>query len=69
MDELYTVKEVSGILKVDVHVTYKLIKRGLLPALKLGGYKIRKVSLMKFLETYDGMDMSDIDDIKELSFA
>ena len=36
MDELYTVKEVSRILKVNVHKVYDLIRAGLLPALKLG---------------------------------
>lgn len=69
MDELYTVKEVSGILKVGVHTVYDLIKTGLLPALKLGSLKVRRVSLMQFLEKYDGMDLSDLQDIKTLELA
>lgn len=69
MDELYTVKEVSGILKVNVHTVYDLIKAGLLPALKLGSLKVRRISLMNFLEKYDGMDLSDLTDIKNLELA
>lgn len=69
MDELYTVKEVSGILKVNVHTVYDLIKAGLLPALKLGSLKVRRISLMDFLEKYDGMDLSDLTDIKNLELA
>lgn len=33
---LYTVKEVSEILKVNVSYVYTLIKKQLLPAIKLG---------------------------------
>lgn len=69
MDELYTVKEVSGILKVNVHTVYDLIKAGLLPALKLGSLKVRRISLMNFLEKYDGMDLSNLTDIKNLELA
>ena len=39
---LYTVKEVSSALGVNVHVVYELIKKGLLPAMKLGSLKVRK---------------------------
>ena len=63
---LYTVKEVAIIFGVNVHVVYDLIKNGLLPALKLGSLKIRKKSLESFLEKYEGMDLSDLDNITEL---
>ena len=60
MDEVLTVKEVSQILKVNVHKVYELIRVGLLPALKLGNLKVRKASLEKFLSDYDGYDLSDL---------
>ncbi len=63
MDELYTVKEVAKIMKVNVHKVYELIHAGLLPALKLGSIKIRKGSLEDFLRKYDGMDLTDLDNI------
>ena len=44
-----------------------LIKKGLLPGLKLGSLKIRKESLEEFTQKYEGMDMSDLDNIKELN--
>lgn len=66
-DELYTVKEVSQILRVNVHRVYDLIKVGLLPALKLGNLKIRKESLQKFLSDYDGKDLTDLDNICTLN--
>ena len=66
MDELYTVKEVAGKLKVNVHKVYDLIYAGLLPALKLGSIKIRKESLDEFLMKYDGKDLTDINNICDL---
>ena len=64
---LYTVKEAAQLLGVNVHVVYDLIKNGLLPGLKLGSLKIRKESLEEFTQKYEGMDMSDLDNIKELN--
>ena len=63
MDELYTVKEVAKIMKVNVHKVYDLIRAGLLPALKLGNIKIRKESLEGFLRKYDGKDLTDLNNI------
>ena len=63
MDELYTVKEVSKILKVNVHKVYDLIRSGMLPALKLGNIEIRKESLNEFLKKYDGMDLTDLNNV------
>lgn len=64
---LYTVKETSVALGVNVHIVYNLIKKGLLPALKLGSLKIRKETLQEFISKYEGMDLSDLDNIKELN--
>ena len=66
MDELYTVKEVSKILKVNVHKVYDLIRSGMLPALKLGSIKIRRESLNEFLKKYEGMDLTDLDKIHRI---
>lgn len=63
MDELYTAKEVSKILKVNVHKVYDLIRAGMLPALKLGSIKIRKESLNEFLKKYDGMNLTDLNNV------
>ena len=59
MQQIYTVKEVSKILKVNVHKVYDLIKSGLLPALKLGSLKVREESLKEFITKYDGYDLTD----------
>ena len=68
MDEklLYNVKEVSKCLGVNVHLVYVLIRKGLLPALKLGSLKVRKASLESFIARYEGMDLADLDNITEL---
>lgn len=63
---LYTVKETANMLGVNVHVVYNLIKKGLLPALKLGSLKVRKNSIEDFVRKYEGMDLSDLDNIIEL---
>lgn len=65
-DILYTVAETAKLLKTNPNYIYELIKRGLLPALKLGSYKIRKSALIEFLITNEGKDLTDLDNIKEL---
>ena len=63
---LYTVKEVSTLLKVNVDTVHKLRKSGVLPFLKLGQYKVRKQALNDFLEKYEGMDLTNPYEIKEI---
>ena len=63
---LYTVKEVAMLLKTNVDYVHKLRKAGLLPFLKLGQYKVRRESLIEFLKRYEGKDLTDPFDIKEL---
>ncbi len=66
-DILYTVPEVSKLIKTNKTYVYELIKVGLLPVLKLGSYKIRKVSLEEFLSRYEGKDITNPRDIKDIS--
>jgi excisionase family DNA binding protein len=63
---LYTVKEVSEILKTNVDYVHKLRKSGLLPFIKLGSYKVRKESVEEFLKVYEGKDLTDPFNIKGL---
>ncbi|NME66310.1 helix-turn-helix domain-containing protein [Clostridium cadaveris] len=65
-DILYTVKETSKILKTNTDYVYSLIKKGYLRCLKLGSYKIRKSTIEEFLAKYEGFDLSDLDNVKEL---
>ncbi|MBS5822443.1 MAG: helix-turn-helix domain-containing protein [Clostridium argentinense] len=65
-DVLYTVSEVSKLIKCNTNYTYALINNGLLPALKLGSYKVRKVALLEFLEKYEGKDLTDLNNIIDL---
>lgn len=65
-DILYTVKEVAEVLKTNPSFVYELIKKGFLPALKLRSLKVRKTTLIKFLEEYEGKDFTDINNVKEL---
>lgn len=60
---LYTVKETAATLGVNVHLVYNFIRKGLLPAMKLGSLKIRKETLEEFVSTYEGKDLSDLDNI------
>lgn len=63
---LYTVKECSEILKCNVHYVHKLRKQGLLKFMKLGSYKVRASEVERFLEEYEGYDLTDPADIKPL---
>ena len=66
-DVLYTVSEVAKLLKVNKDTVYKLHKTGLLKMMKLGSLKVRKATLEAFLEQYDGMDLTDPTNIKEVT--
>lgn len=56
---LYTVKEVSVIMHTNPAFVYSLINAGHLPALRLGSYKIRHETLIKFLAEHEGEDLRD----------
>ena len=64
---LYTVKEVSELIHTNQAYVYSLIKSGLLPALKLGSYKIRKEALMQFLEDSECKDLTDPNNVYKIS--
>ncbi|KNF09323.1 DNA binding domain, excisionase family [Gottschalkia purinilytica] len=56
---LYTVEEVSKILKSNPNTIYSLIREGKLQALKLGRYKIPHYELDRFLRDNLGQDLSE----------
>lgn len=51
-EPLYTVKEVSKILKINLGKVYELMKKGSLPYIDLGARKIRGKDLEHFINTY-----------------
>ena len=63
---IYTVREVSQLLRTNSAFIYKLVDTGFLPALKLGSIRVRKEALDEFLQKYEGCDLSDLDHIKPL---
>ena len=63
---LYTVKEVAEIMHTNTTYVYKLISTGLLPALKLGSFKIRHETLMNFLEQYQGKDLTNPENVTSI---
>ena len=68
-DILYTVPEVAKLLKTSQGLVYRLIKAKKLSALKLGALKVRRSTILKFLEDYEGYDISDPNNITELDGA
>ena len=66
-DMLYTVNEVAEILKTNVDYVYRLQRTGLLRFLKIGRLKCRRATLEEFIAKYDGMDITDPENIKPLS--
>ena len=64
---LYTVNEVAEIsLRTNTSYVYALKRAGKLKFMKIGSLKCRKVTLEAFLEKYDGMDLSDPENITQL---
>ena len=66
-DELLTVQEVMVILKTSKNRVYSLLKSGILPFLKLGDCKVRRMDLEKFMEKYSGYDLSDLENPKKIA--
>lgn len=64
--KLLTVKQVAELLQTNTDFVYKLNKAGLLKFMKLGNYKIRPETLQEFLAKYDGYDVTDPYNVKEL---
>lgn len=50
---LYTVKEVSEILKVNTSTVYELIRTEQLPKFKLGSLKVKGIDLENFINNYN----------------
>lgn len=67
--ELFTIKEVSKKLKLNVSDTYKLIRAGHLQALKLGALKVTSLELDRFIKEASGKDFSDLNNVKELDLG
>lgn len=63
--ELFTVKEVSKKLRINVTDTYKLIRTGHLQALKLGSLKVTSFELERFIREASGKDFTDLNNITE----
>lgn len=68
VDEVLTVKETAKVLRTNPSFVYQLIKKGFLPALKLGQLKVRRSTLMNFIESCEGKDFTDLDHVKDLEF-
>jgi excisionase family DNA binding protein len=68
-DVILTVTEVSKLIKTDRNYVYKLINAGILPVIKLGSIKVRRSSLMNFLENNEGNDLTDPFNVKKLGDA
>lgn len=61
---LYTLSEVSDLLKCNINFVYKLINSGELKGLKLGRMKVSKFELERFLKDNTGKDLTDPNNIK-----
>ena len=68
MDErlIYTVQEVASILHSSPNYIYELIRKGYLPAIKLGSLKVIKSTLERFLIQNEGKDLSDLNNIRKV---
>ncbi len=65
-EALMKVTDVAEFLGISKNNVYTLIYSGILPAIKIGGYKVRKTTLLKFLSDYEGYDLSDIENIRKI---
>lgn len=69
-DQLLTAAEVADQLRVSTMTVYRLIRRGELPAVRVGrNYRVRARDLTAFLEAQvvdpTTMDLADLEDERE----
>lgn len=64
--KLLTVEEVAKVLQSNTDYVHKLRNAGLLKFIKVGRFKCRPETLAAFLEKYDGMDITDPFNVREL---
>ncbi|MCX0353228.1 helix-turn-helix domain-containing protein [Clostridium perfringens] len=64
--KVYSVEETTKILKTSFDVVYKLIEKKMLVALKLKSLKVPEYAIEEFFRKYQFMDLSDLDDIKNM---
>ena len=67
MERVYTLQEVADLLKTGINYVQELRKSGLLKCIKIGHYKVTETTLQQFLTKYDGMDITDPRNPKELN--
>lgn len=65
-DILLSVMDVAKILRISKNRVYDFIDCGILPAIKIGGLKVRRSTLFQFLEQYEGYDLSDVKNIQKI---
>ena len=66
---VYSVKEISQLLHTNAALIYRFIELGLLPAIKLGSFRVRKQALDQFLVDYEGLDLSNPEEIRRITKA
>ena len=66
---VYSVKEISQLLNTNAALIYRFIELGLLPAIKLGSLRVRKQALDQFLVDYEGLDLSNPEEIRRITKA
>lgn len=59
MVKVYTVPEVAEILHTNNAYVYRLFDAGRLKPIKIGRMKVREEELKRFLEEYEGFDVTD----------
>lgn len=67
--ELFTIREVSKLLKMNASDTYRLIKTGHILAVRLGSLKVASFELERFLKESVGKDYSDLKNVCELEMV
>lgn len=59
-EQLLTVKDVASLLKCNIAAVHKLRQAGVIRFMKLGSYKCRVSTFLKFLEDYDGQEPEQV---------
>ncbi|HFD2045177.1 TPA: helix-turn-helix domain-containing protein [Clostridium perfringens] len=64
--KVYSVEETTKILKTNKNTVYALINKKMLVALKLKSLKVPEYAIEEFFRKYQFMNLSNLEDIKDM---
>ena len=68
-ERLLTIPQVAEVLGTDKNRVYSLVRHGHIRCMKVGHYKVRESEVDAFIQKFDGKDVNDPMNIKDVDIC